>query len=338
MSEALRSGHGGNVEAAAKVCGCDPKEIIDFSSNINICRPRVELKLTKKTVVPYADTDYKELKQTIGSVYGLFTNQIALCNGASSAIMTLFEHLKPQTCLLYAPIYGEYKKAARRYAQSVVLVNRFEAFADVPSKSTVVFVNPSTPDGQLYDMKPLLKTWMDKSCTIIIDESFLAFSDGKSVKKMLKSYKKLYIIQSLTKYYACAGVRVGAIFAHPESIARIELPAWNISSLDSTYMMQALFDSTHDDKSREKNAKSYEKLRKMLKKSPFFTKIYKSSANFILVRTKGKAAYLQEKLLEHKILVRECSNFDFLGDDHLRFAVKGKKALKKLKKALDALA
>jgi threonine-phosphate decarboxylase len=50
----------------------------------------------------------------------------------------------------------------------------------------VIFVNPSTPDGKYYELEELMKTWIKKSCTILIDESFLDFCDKAKCNKISK--------------------------------------------------------------------------------------------------------------------------------------------------------
>ncbi len=70
----------------------------------------------------------------------------------------------------------------------------------------------------------------------------------------------------------------------------------------------------------------------------FIEQIYKSQANFILIKLKNmKAKKFQNKLKEYKILIRNCSNFDYLNKYHIRIAVKNRNYLFKLKQALDEL-
>jgi threonine-phosphate decarboxylase len=330
--------HGGNIFEAARQCGCKPGEIIDFSSNINIRSPRVDLKPDAEMIRRYGDPEYRELRRAVAETYGLQGDEAALFNGASSAIFSLFETLRPAHCLLYAPLYGEYKRAAERYAEQVTLLDRFEDSDALPPKgSTVVFVNPSTPEGRYYDLDALMGLWQAQECTVIVDESFLEFTEHPSARRFLGTYEKLIIVQSLTKFYACAGVRVGVLFAKPENLAKLPRPAWPISSFDAAHTAAALRDKKHAVRSREKNRKRSAQLRKLLEESPLFDRVYPGEANYVMVRSVEKAAAVMEQLLHHRILVRDCTNFGFLGDNHLRFAVKKKSHLKALKKALHAL-
>jgi len=330
--------HGGDIYAAAERLGCCAEEITDFSSNINIVAPAVKLELTPALITSYGDPRYSLLRSTIAQRYALETGEIALFNGASSAIMELFRSLQPKRTCLYTPIYGEYVKASELYSRKTRFIDRFKELYKRPKKSsTVVFVNPSTPDGRHYDLERLFAIWREARCTVILDESFLEFSEKPSVRKMIREYEKLYIVHSFTKFYACAGLRVGALFSRPENIDALALAAWNISSFDAAYVTELLSDPDHLSLSLKAQKEQYRELRSILKGSGLFEKVYKSDANFILTRS-DRAPLIYEVLFKAKILVRDCTNFDGLDRRYLRFAVKGKNAHKLLKKALHALA
>ncbi|MGB5965571.1 MAG: aminotransferase class I/II-fold pyridoxal phosphate-dependent enzyme [Sulfurimonadaceae bacterium] len=329
--------HGGDIYAAAKQLNCHPSEIIDFSANINIVAPTVALPLTQKLISSYGDPRYRALRKAIAERYRVKPKEIALFNGASSAIMELFKTLQPQETYLYTPIYSEYVKASKLYSQKTHLINRFYDLYTPPEKgSTVAFVNPSTPDGRYYDLERLFSIWKEAKCTIIVDESFLEFCQKPSLRQEIRNYKRLYIVQSFTKFYACAGLRVGALFTRPKNIANLPLPTWNISSFDAAYVTALLKDKHHRDHALTAHQRHYKILRSILKSSGLFEKVYRSEANFILTRS-SKAKKIYRALLKEKILVRDCANFDGLDHRYLRFAVKEKTALHQLQKALHAL-
>ncbi len=330
--------HGGDIYSAAKQLYCKPSEIIDFSSNINSIAPAIELPQSRQLIRSYGDPKYCQLHGAVASRYGLKRDQIALFNGASSAIFELFRYLKPKQSYLYAPLYGEYTRSAREFSQKTTLIDRRKSLYKEPKKgSTVVFVNPSTPDGKYYDLERLFTIWKRQKCHVIIDESFLEFGSNPSVRHKIKSCKRLYIIQSFTKFYACAGLRVGAVFSHSDNIVRFTWPMWNISSYDAAYVTALLQDPDHPRRSCAAYKKQYRKLRTILKESSLFDKVYKSDANFILVRS-SRSPDIYKELFKQKILVRDCSNFDGFDQHYLRFAVKDNSALKMLKKVLHALA
>jgi len=326
--------HGANIYKYAKKFGCAPEEIIDFSSNINLYKPSQTLMLDTKSVSRYADSSYGELKDIIAKNYEVDAEEIALYNGATAAIYTLIKSLKRKDVFLYAPLFGEYEKACVEAKKNIYKINRITDEESEPTEdSVVVFVNPSTPEGVYTDMEQLLELWMDKECVIILDESFLEFESLKSYREKIKSYKKLYIVQSFSKFYSCAGVRVGAIFAHKKSIKKLPQPLWNLSSFDVNFLQERLEDEDFKTQTRVLHTKQKLELQNILEASKLFEEIVESDANFILTYSpRGEEIF--KHLLSHKILTRKCGSFDYLSNNWLRFAVKDAAAQERLKIAL----
>jgi len=326
--------HGASIYKYAKKLKCTPWEIIDFSSNINFYHPDISITPDNNMLVKYADSKYKDLKDSIKNKYKIEKNQIALFNGATSAIFELFKSLKQKRVYLYAPLYGEYEKAVPK-KKKIIKINRFKNLYKKPKiGSIVVFVNPSTPDAKYYNLQRLFKIWEQRKCTIILDESFIEFENLKYLRNQINFNKKLYIIQSFSKFHSCAGVRIGAIFSHKSNIFNLNTAIWSLSSFDSEFLTQRLSDKEFDKKSKKLHKHNKKELFKILNKSKLFDKIYKSDSNFFLTKSK-KADKIFKHLLENKILVRTCGSFDFLSNDYLRFAVKDTNSHNKLTEVLN---
>ncbi len=333
--------HGGNIYRFALRLGCLPEQVLDFSANINP-EQAVDLScLHSVQLTPYADPDYGLLKQSINKRYPIPDGvDIEVFNGASAAIFALLRGLQPKDLVLYTPLYGEYAHIAGELGCTVHNVDRFsDLMADVPEHSTVIFVNPSTPDGQLYDMEDLLATWQAADCTIIIDESFLDFCQADSVAAQITHYDKLYVIKSLSKFYGCAGIRIGFILAATTAINELRRfePAWKLSSLDMAYIQQALANTAFIEQTRQQTAHCRDLLYQTLQASALFDKIYPGQANFLLARLithsttlRGDGYQLQEQLESSRILIRVCDNFEGLDKSHVRFAVKDEQAIVRL--------
>jgi threonine-phosphate decarboxylase len=327
--------HGGNIYQFAKRLGCQPEQVLDFSANINPVQA-VDLScLQDVQLTPYADPDYSLLKQAIRQRYPVpAVVDIELFNGASAAIFALLRRVQPKDLVLYTPLYGEYAHIAGELGCTVHNINRFnEVIADIPEHSTVIFVNPSTPDGQLYDMPDLLAKWQAANCTIIIDESFLDFCEADSVAEHITHYDKLYVIKSLSKFYGCAGIRIGFIWAATAAIKELQRsePAWKLSSLDMAYMQQALANTAFIEQTRNQTAHLRGLLHQALHESGLFEKIYPGQANFLLTKLANLDGYqLQAQLEPSRILIRVCDNFEGLDRSHVRFAVKDEQAIARL--------
>ena len=328
--------HGGQIEKFAFDLGCEVSEIIDLSSNINFVKPQINVDFNSLDISSYPT--YDKLYEKIASNYEVESSQIELFNGGSSAIFSLFKHLNLESCSIYSPAYLEYKKASLNFGYKLNLINRFENInVEIKKNSLVIFVNPSTPDGKYYDLEELMQKWIENSCTILIDESFLDFCDKPSAIKYLESYDKLYILKSMTKFYSSAGIRVGTIVSTKENIEKLKEfePMWKLSQFDSIYLQNALEDKVFKSISIKINEKNKIELENILKSSALVEEISTSSANYILVKLKDiKAKELQERLKPYKIMVRDCSNFDYLDDRFVRVAVKSSNANDSLKRAL----
>ncbi|MEA3315469.1 MAG: aminotransferase class I/II-fold pyridoxal phosphate-dependent enzyme [Campylobacterota bacterium] len=332
----LEYAHGGDIKSFAKKIKCKIKKVIDLSSNINFIKPNIKYDFNSIDISSYPN--YDEIYKIIAKYYKIKTNQIELFNGGSSAIFSLFQnfrYLHLKDCTIYSPAYLEYKKAANLFGYNIHHINRFKnIYKKVKQNSLVVFVNPSTPDGKYYNLKKLFQIWKKANATVLIDESFLDFTKYPSDIKFIKEYKKLYILKSMTKFYSCAGVRSGVVVSNKKNIQKLQnkQPQWKLSQYDINYIKYALKDKKFRKKSLLENKKSKKYLEKILAKSDISTKIYKSDANFILVELNNITANeLQKRLEPYNIMVRDCSNFDYLDERYVRIAVKSKNDLKQLK-------
>ncbi|HIP11193.1 MAG TPA: aminotransferase class I/II-fold pyridoxal phosphate-dependent enzyme [Arcobacter sp.] len=331
--------HGGQVEQFSKELNCSVDEIIDLSSNINFLKPSIKLDFNTLDISSYPT--YDKLYSKIANRYNVDVENIELYNGGSSAIFSLFNHLNLSYCTVYSPAYLEYKKACKIYNYTYDSINRFENITRaVHENSLVVFVNPSTPEGKFYDIEEFLEAWDKLNCTVLIDESFLDFTNFPSVSRYINKYKNLYILKSMTKFYSCAGVRCGTIISSKENIAKLKEnePMWKLSHFDSCYLQEALNDKLFAKTSKAINIKNHLLLKKVLEDSPIFTKVFSSDSNFLLAKLKNiKASTLQEHLKEYKIMIRDCSNFEYLDDSYVRIAVKSEKSIFILKESISRL-
>jgi len=336
--------HGGDIHSFAQKAGCNPEEVIDLSSNINFVKPHIDMDFNRLDISVYPN--YDALYEAVALRYGVEMAEIELFGGGSAAIFALFGYVKgrhlglPLRCTIYAPAYLEYKKAATVFGYEVVQINRFESMDHVPPKgSLVIFVNPATPEGMVYDVQALLEIWGKQECTVLVDESFIEFSNAPSVSSLIHPYPRLYILKSMTKYYGAAGIRVGTLISQASNITTLRTtePLWKLSAFDTAYLCAALSDSTFFECSAQENAKSKVHLIETLQHAPQIAKVYPGHANYVLVKLKNITANaLQESLLPHRIMIRDCGNFDGLDAYHARIAVKALPAMQTLREALDA--
>ena len=334
------SQHGGQFFEFAQRQGLSPQQaltkVLDFSASINPNQPGYDLTLQPALWSHYPPQQAQALLVAIADKFQLATDHIRLTNGISSAILSLFAHLRPHTTLLFTPLYGEYQRAAAFYSQTTIELKRdiqqpddqAWCLPDLPANSLVVFVNPSTPDGHYYaphKLEKLIHYWRKQDCWVVMDESFLpflGFDDHLSFRQHLRDWPKLIIMQSLTKYYACPGLRVGAVFAQPALLKAWPEAAWPISYLDSQLLQQALQDPGFDAHNQAWLLSSKADLIQRLQSCALVKQVIPGTANFVLVQTRLPAQQIAHALENQQILVRTCDSFSAgLGQNHLRISV-----------------
>lgn len=350
--------HGGQFFALAKQRGFSPEQaleqIIDLSASINPNQPLMSPSLPLSLLRHYPPQPADALITALANKFQLPSENIRLTNGISAAILSIFAHLRPDNSVLYTPLYGEYQRAAECYSRNLIEIKRDIQNTDkqtdnqawlstkVPANSLLVFVNPATPDGFYYSpaqLAPLLKQAREQNCWLLMDESFLpflSFSDDLSLRSLLADWPKLIILQSLTKYYACPGLRVGAVFAHRDFLNDWPQAAWPISSLDSDLLTQALQDKHFDQHNQAWLSMAQTDLIRQLNTSALIKRCYPTRTNFVLVQTRLPAKHITQALQNANILLRPCDSFG-LGDDHIRIAVQTPAVHQHLINALNTL-
>ena len=328
--------HGGDIYKFAKDLDCKVDEIIDLSSNINFLKPTLSFDFNTLKIDNYPN--YNSLYNSLASLYKIQNTQLEIFNGATSAIFSFFHSISNINCNIYSPAYLEYKKASSIFNKQLNIINRFiNINQNVIPNSIVIFVNPSTPDGTFYNIEDMLEYWDKQNCIVLVDESFLDFTNYKSAIEYINRYKNLYILKSLTKFYSCAGVRVGVIISSKQNIDKLKVyePLWKISQFDSVYIQEVLKDKNFSHITKVTNIVNKEYLYKILTNSSLFKNFIVSEANFVLAQLdKLTAKEFQQKLKIYKIMVRDCSNFDFLDEKYVRIAIKNLDSLKLFEKAI----
>lgn len=269
----------------------------------------------------YPDAYYTRLKNKIAEYEGVSPNNIAVSNGASEMIFALTRAVMPRRALIAAPAFSEYERALESVGCEVEYYslkeeNDFTAGMDFVSraktKDMVFICNPNNPTGKLWN-KDILDELAGENIPCAIDECFLEFTDGVSMKT------KLPVIKAFTKTYAMAGLRFGYLIGDSKLTEKVNrhLPSWNVSYPAVAAAMAAMEDREYLNKSKAVIKKERQYLADSLVSLGF--KVYPSEVNFLLI--KGREG-IGERLREKGILIRECDNFIGLDRSFYRVAVK----------------
>ncbi|KOS05702.1 histidinol phosphate aminotransferase [Flavobacterium akiainvivens] len=266
----------------------------------------------------YPDPLQKQLKQRLGEIKGIDSQNTFIGNGSDEAIdlcLRIFCEPGKDKVLTFSPTYGMYQVAAD--INNVELITLplngnfqvdFEQSLPLLQDETlkIIFIcSPNNPTGNTVDgIETLLQNF---SGVVVVDEAYADFNDA-SLLGRLAQYPNLIILQTLSKAWGLAAARVGMAFASTEIIKLFNKvkPPYNISSLNYTAAIQALADTQGFESRKALLISEREKLALALAELPLVTTVYPSDANFILIAvTDADAVY--NTLAQEGIIIRNRS-------------------------------
>ncbi len=272
----------------------------------------------------YPDPLQVKLKQKISEIKKIPVKNIFIGNGSDEAIDLLFRiFCEPaiHNSIICPPTYGMYEVCANINNVGVKKVllspDTFQLQVEniltaIDEKTRLIFVCcPNNPTGngvKWADIKSLLEQF---NGLIVVDEAYIDFADYDSLIPELKNYPNLVILQTLSKAWGLAGLRIGMAFAS-ESIIKLMnkvKPPYNINSLSQQLAIQALNKTDSITNWIQQIKAEREILINKIKELSFVLKIYPSQANFFLVKV-GDALAVYQHLLNHKIIVRNRSRVE----------------------------
>ena len=298
--------------------------LIKLNTNENPYPPSPEvlkaLKLaTDDNLRLYPDPYGEELKQVISEKHGLTTKNIFLGNGSDEVLAhTFLALLKHQHPILFPDIsYSFYPVYCGLYNipfETIPLDDAFKInvkdYAGL--NGGIVLPNPNAPTGIALDLLEI-RTLLEQSpnSVVVIDEAYVDFG-AQSAVSLAKQYPNLLVIQTLSKSYSLAGLRVGFAIGHSDLIDALNLVkgcfnSYPIDRLALAGAKAAIQDSPYFETTRHKIMESREWLTTEFEALGF--DVLPSKANFLFIQHKKlNAEYLQSELRRRNVLVRHFPN------------------------------
>ena len=281
----------------------------------------------------YPDPLQKELKALIAPVKKVKPEQIFLGNGSDEAIDLLFRAFcRPgiDNVVAIHPTYGMYQVCADindvEY-RKVLLDEKFQFKAEdllraSDENTKLIFLcSPNNPTGNNLDAKEIITLLREFQGIVIVDEAYIDFSTQPSFIGILDEYPNLVILQTFSKAWGCAAIRLGMAFASPDIIGiftKIKYP-YNINLLTQQEALRMM--QRHYEVQRWISTLLEERARLMqaFTQLPCCKKVFPTDANFFLTRvSNAKAIY--DYLVDQGIIVRNRSNITRC-EDCLRITV-----------------
>lgn len=335
-----RYGHGGDVKSAEELFGLPADGFLDYSSNMNPWGPpKVVENLFKQQwhkIIQYPDPAVRDLRKKLSQTYDVPEECILVGNGAAELIDLTVRMIRPDVTAVAAPSFSEYEEAAEKVDSRIVhipllaeydfelQVNHLEQALE---QSNLVFLgHPNNPNGSLLPQS-VIEALRSSSNQVIIDEAFMDFIPDEASFSMLKyaaQNENVYVVRSMTKFFAVPGIRLGFIVAHPKRIEQLKQlqVQWSVN-----YMAQLIGTAVLEEHEYIASTRSW-----LQEERPWFIqqlreigfKVFPSVTNYVLFSLPQgwTIQALQQRLGQRGILVRDASLFPGLDTSYGRLAIR----------------
>ncbi|MFZ5570100.1 MAG: aminotransferase class I/II-fold pyridoxal phosphate-dependent enzyme [Thermodesulfobacteriota bacterium] len=353
-------GHGGNVYALAKRLNCPVNEIVDLSSNLNPLGPPPGLyeylirRIEVITSLP--EVDAFQIRSELGEHLGVDPRRLLAASGTTQFIYALPGVLGIRSALILGPTYADYMDACSMNGcrHDLVLAaaeNEFEQdmerIAGMAMNYEAVFIcNPNNPTGGHIPGEMLSS--LCRACpetVFVIDESYLPFHPGGKSESLIPiNLPNAVILHSLSKIYKIPGLRIGFLIAEPGMIEKFQphLLPWSVNSLACAAVDYLTAEPEETETFVRKSIRYIQEEKEWIVESlkhVAHIRLFPGKGPFMLARLAPglTAEDACQTMAEHKILIRNCSNFHGLTERDIRFSFKNRDIHELLVQALAAL-
>ena len=269
----------------------------------------------------YPDNKHKNLKTVISKNKNINVNQVVFGNGTDEIldlIVRVFCNPNEDKIITLPPTYGMYDVIAKTNGIEnieIPLKSDFsidsERILDLKTSNIkILFLcSPNNPTGNSFEINLLDNLIKKFNGIVVVDEAYIDFSSQKSLTNLIDKYENLIITQTMSKAYGMAGIRLGMGISNNKIISYINKikPPYNVNTLTENKALEELNKIDEVKKNIDLVLNQRKLLLSSLEKLDFVEKIYKSDANFLLVKV-DNADLRYNQLLEKGIIVRNRSN------------------------------
>lgn len=263
----------------------------------------------------YPDPHQKALKAQIAAIKGIAAENIFIGNGSDEAIDMVFRVFcepRVDNVVAIAPSYGMYKVAAAINDVEIREVSLDEDFslpvdallgaADENTKA-LFLCSPNNPTANSFPREELMRLVEEFDGMVVVDEAYIDFADAESLLSEIASHPNLIVLQTMSKAWAMAGLRVGLALADRrvvELFSQVKYP-YNINVATMSIVSGLLSKGIDAEVEQIKQQRAV--VAEALKGFAYVEKVYPSDANFLLVKVSDADA-LYDHLIGDGIIVR----------------------------------
>ena len=259
------------------------------------------------------------LNRKLSYVLQFKEERLLTLNGASQIYPVISGMLKGKKVLIPDPTFGEYQRifdTIETYSDRVG-VDRKEVESKIPNNEVIVFVNPNNPSGSVISTDwiiSIINKYPEKF--FIVDESFIEFSDEKSILDFLETdpRKNVLVLRSMSKNYGLPGIRLGFVYTCDLDLHKTmsdQIPIWNLNAMAEFYLEIILKYKRDLSDSFLRTKADREEFSKALQNLDIIDKVFPSGGDFIMVETKNNDAIkglVQYLLVNEAIYIKEITD------------------------------
>jgi threonine-phosphate decarboxylase len=312
----------------------DYRDVLDFSANINPLGPSQNavkaITEAMNLIRVYPDEYPVRLTRSLSERLQIPAENILAGNGATDLLYFWMRTIRPKRATLIVPTFGEYRRALESIGSEIqtLELTAGDCFRlPVRAKATelVIVTNPNNPTGAYTPPEEMIE-WIerfDRSTHIFIDEAFIEFTAQPSLVRQMDRFPNLWILRSMTKFYALPGLRLGYLVGSGVPRLLETREPWQVNSLAEAAGIASLEDRAYEEAALQLVQRERIRLWKELQ-GLNSVQIFPTAANFFFARCAADEMLdrLIATLTENRILIRDCRGSEGLDGPHFRFGIK----------------
>lgn len=320
-----------------------------------------EIKSNFETLLTQYPSGMKVNSLLVSGAFGVKPEHILVGNGAAELIRGLMEWITKKDPGKLGCIYPTFEEYPNRFDKSRIVAfcsehddfhysaDEIIEFYEGKDIETLLLINPDNPSGNYIPFADLLKLveWCkEKQISLILDESFVDFTDDAGAgldavtlikESVLTGYERLYVVKSISKSYGVPGIRLGVLASADEELIeklKADVSIWNINSFGEFFLqIKEKYDKDYV-RALSEMRMTRKTFIEQLKMIPWLT-VFPSQANFVMCRLENiESIRLCSLLLEQNLYIKDLSKKVGNGQQYIRLAIRSEEDNAKLIAAL----
>ncbi len=339
--------HGSDLEKIEEYYHIPKEEIISFGANVNplglSASVKQDLANNLDIISSYPDRNYTDLKKAISEYTGVESAHIVVGNGSTELISLLISQRVPKHALQLGPTYSEYARelslvGCTMQEYSLKAENNFELDFDdftsaiTPETELVIICNPNNPTSSALtqaQMAQILTHCKKQNTFVMVDETYVEFApDVAAITSvpLVRDFDNFMVIRGVSKFYAAPGLRFGYGITSNDAFLKSLLEhqnPWSLNSIAAFAGERMLRDTQYQSQTRALILSERERMMEALAENPVF-QTYPAYGNFILLKIlkEGLTSFdVFEAAIRQKMMIRDCSTFEALDGEFIRFCI-----------------